>query len=724
MKRPGRAGFLATVLLASLTGCFGDDEGGLSPDGPPPDTAPLGPVTFTFDPTPGGDGAIPISHLPYPNDLLLGDDGKIKVTVASLDMPQGDENAIANLATTLGTRHGFGVTTGALFPVEGLADGDAIDPASLASSVKLVELPAGTEVPTRTKVRVGGAAEGGLFVTPTLGNVLKQGTTYAYVISKGVRTTGGVELGAPAALATLLGDGGAASYAPLRTYLAAHPADVVAAAQFTTDRPVDAMVAARAIVQAQTLAPVAIDRVYTGAGLEELMGTPDDNTAPGRGNPGGRAHANIAAVVLGHFTGVDFLSEDPRALGAWVLDESGAPTIKGTEEIPFLLALPTGAPPVGGYPVAVFQHGLNGSRESVLDVAQSVCAGGVALVGIDIPFHGFRFPEAEDTDHNITNAEGPDGLADDAGFNQSLLFFDISGDAAHGIAVFDPNVMSSVLRQTAVDFMTLARVLDDGDWTALTVDLPTFTGIDASRLLLSGESFGSITGALAIALEPRYGAFFLSVGGGGLLFPLLSDSPNYWPIFGSIATSLFGLTDFQVQPDRDPPGTHLPFIVLQSLLESGDPLTYAPLAHAPPEGSAKHVTLIAAQWDESVSNPSTEALAAAIGLPNVPVARSPERADAPRYATFADENPPLSGNLTTDDGAVTGGLIYLDQVSHGVITSIGGDLRWMRPFPPFVALDPQVHVDNPVVALQGLLVHEIQTYYATGTPEITDTFAP
>jgi hypothetical protein len=61
------------------------------------------------------------------------------------------------------------------------------------------------------------------------------------------------------------------------------------------------------------------------------MGTPEDNTAPGRGDPGGRAHASISSVVLGHFTGIDFLSEDPRALGAWVLDESGAPVIKGTE---------------------------------------------------------------------------------------------------------------------------------------------------------------------------------------------------------------------------------------------------------------------------------------------------------------------------------------------------------------------------------------------------------
>lgn len=710
------------VLTSSLTGCMGDDEGGLGPDGARPDGPAVGPVTFRFDPTPGGDGAIPLVNLPYPNDLHIGGDGTLNITVPALGMPLADPGALTSMSNTLRQRRGFGVTTGVLFPVAGLAEGDAIDPATL-TRIKMIALPSGTVLPVTTHLRVGGDGQGGIYVAPSLGVVLEQGSTYAILIDRGVRTLGGIELGEEPGLAPALADGGPEGFRLLREHLAVASVvhDLVAATQFTTDRPIDAMLAARAAVQAATLAPVVVDRVITGADLEVFLGTPADNTQPGRDNPGGIAHASISAIVLGHFTGVDFLSADARALGAWELDAAGAPMPKGTEEIPFVLAVPAGLEALGNLKVAVFQHGLNGSRQSVLDVANRFCAAGIGVIGIDIPFHGARFPEAEDVDHNFTDAEAPDGLADDAGFNQSLMFFDISGDAARGIAVFDPNVMASVLRQTAVDFMTLARMLDEGDWSAVATELPGFS-IDADRLLLSGESFGSITGALAIALEPRFGAFFLSVGGGGLLFPLLSQSPNYWPIFGSLATALFGLSEYDVQPDRDPPQSHLAFILFQSLLEAGDPLTYAPLAHAPPIGDPKHVVLAAAQWDESVSNASSEALAGAIGLELVPMALSPAPADAPRYVELEETPAPVSGNVATNSTPVTAAIFYLDGASHGMITSGGGDLKWQPPFPPFVLRDPRLTVVNPIADLQDLLVHVTTTYYETGIPEVIDTF--
>src|SRR5262249_57479079 len=63
----------------------------------------------------------------------------------------------------------------------------------------------------------------------------------------------------------------------------------------------------------------------------------------------------------------------------------------------------------------VFQHGLGGSRANVFTIANDFCARGYAVIGIDIPYHGDRQIAAagRDLKHNLTGADGPDGLVED-----------------------------------------------------------------------------------------------------------------------------------------------------------------------------------------------------------------------------------------------------------------------------------------------------------------------
>jgi hypothetical protein len=56
--------------------------------------------------------------------------------------------------------------------------------------------------------------------------------------------------------------------------------------------------------------------------------------------------------------------------------------------IPFVYLAPTGTPPSGGWPLVIFQHGINGQKEQVAAVAGALTAARFAVVAIDLPLHG------------------------------------------------------------------------------------------------------------------------------------------------------------------------------------------------------------------------------------------------------------------------------------------------------------------------------------------------
>jgi hypothetical protein len=62
-------------------------------------------------------------------------------------------------------------------------------------------------------------------------------------------------------------------------------------------------------------------------------------------------------------------------------------------QVPFVYLAPAGTPPVGGWPLVIFQHGINGEKEQVVPVAGALTAAGFAVVAIDLPLHGeLAFP--------------------------------------------------------------------------------------------------------------------------------------------------------------------------------------------------------------------------------------------------------------------------------------------------------------------------------------------
>jgi fermentation-respiration switch protein FrsA (DUF1100 family) len=57
-------------------------------------------------------------------------------------------------------------------------------------------------------------------------------------------------------------------------------------------------------------------------------------------------------------------------------------------QIPFVYLVPAGTAPAGGWPLVIFQHGINGQKEQVISVAGALTAAGFAVVAIDLPLHG------------------------------------------------------------------------------------------------------------------------------------------------------------------------------------------------------------------------------------------------------------------------------------------------------------------------------------------------
>src|SRR4030095_3543418 len=77
---------------------------------------------------------------------------------------------------------------------------------------------------------------------------------------------------------------------------------------------------------------------------------------------------------------------------------TGTPAIQGVNEVFFNLYLPSGPRPTSGWPVAIFGHGVGGSKQgggpgigagASLALAASLAERGIAPIAINVVGHGF-----------------------------------------------------------------------------------------------------------------------------------------------------------------------------------------------------------------------------------------------------------------------------------------------------------------------------------------------
>jgi hypothetical protein len=364
--------------------------------------------------------------------------------------------------------------------------------------------------------------------------------------------------------------------------------------------------------------------------------------------------------------------------------QTGTPAVQDVNEVFFNLYLPSGPMPTGGWPVAIFGHGVGGSKQGStpappgggdsLALAASLAEQGIATIAINVVGHGFgplsTLTVTPSVGAPVTFLEGGRGI-------------DQNGDGIiannEGISAAAPESIigdRDGQRQTVADLMQLVRVIEVG----VDADGNGAADLDASHIYYLGGSLGGIYGTTFLAVEPDVHVGALNVAGG------LGGSNRYSPVFraafgaslaartpsllnGPGVTTLDGVSVLGPRFDENLPlRDGVPLTVrladgterviqspvintvpgampIQEVIENtewvsqaGNPVAYAPhIRKAPLAGvSAKSVIYQFAKGDQIVPNPAATALLRAGDLA--------DRATFYRHDLAFAENPLLPTN--------------------------------------------------------------------------------
>jgi hypothetical protein len=100
------------------------------------------------------------------------------------------------------------------------------------------------------------------------------------------------------------------------------------------------------------------------------------------------AQPGVGRIAFGKFMSPDW--ETPGKIIPPIGTRNGVPTVQATNEIYFNLVLPAGAPPAGGWPVAMFGHGFGDNKNNSPPlVAATMANHGIATIAINVVGHGF-----------------------------------------------------------------------------------------------------------------------------------------------------------------------------------------------------------------------------------------------------------------------------------------------------------------------------------------------
>ncbi|MEO8705229.1 MAG: hypothetical protein ABI867_34620 [Kofleriaceae bacterium] len=553
--------------------------------------------------------------LPFPNDLWRTAEG-------TLDLSQFPTNSLIVDTYRVAAEEldGFGLNQAIFTRFSGPLDTASMpDPAASmleGASVYLVDVTPGSRThgertplvvtfrtaPTQT------LGDNHIVARAFPGFGLRDGTTYALVVTDRVRTADGGSVAAAARFRELLGDGGDAlivdarqHYQPLLDWLD-EPGDderddVISAAVFTTQHATAIVPAIRKGVFTAP-APVA-GEVVAGASTADFKLFTGTYSAP-----------NLQEG--------DVPYHEPPS-GRISVGADGAAVVQRMETMRFALTVPLGAVPAGGFPVAIYSHGTGGDFKSFTrdGTGTALAKQGIAVISTDQVLHGPRNP----------------------GGNVETDFFNIA----------NPYAMRDNALQGAADAWSQMRLANG----ISIVDGARTITLDPTRLYFFGHSQGGLTGPGFVAFEPSLSGAVMS-GTGGLLYLALLYKTAPLDIPMLVQTFLRddpvdednpSLALFQMWAEREDGGNYAPLMVREpQTAPDGTPL--APRNIFQTEGFT----------DTFTPNPSIEAFATALGGDVVMTAATKDVPGLDLRARTV-KAPPFSDNL---DGA-TAVLAQYDQ---------------------------------------------------------------
>lgn len=536
---------------------------------------------------PGSDANADFYSLPFPSDVRLVD-GRVDLSGHPVPGPGsvGFDLVAAVVDALEAEADGFSVYPLVLFRFT-----RPVDPATLTTgganpTLRLVELPSGDAVPfTFSFAEAPGKYACGhrLALRPTWSRPLKARTTYAAVVTRGVRSLApeGQSAEEPEALddlPALLSASAPAeaaakaawqAYAPLRAWLGAGTvqAEAVAGATvFTTGDPTAVMKSFPAAAAAAP-APKVVKASVTVCqpGTRSPCATPDfASTADGLA--GGADPRDCPKTALAGFYEVHLKLTLPvyqngerpylREGGALNLVD-GKPVAVGTEEVCAAVTVPSGAMPPSGWPLVLYAHGTSGSfRTGAATYGEIAADWGVATLAIDQPMHGDR--------RSSTDDPGP-------------LFYNYA----------NPQAAKGNLYQGAADNFALLRFAKAFDDTLGAAGRVAF---DDDRLVYMGHSQGATTGPLFLPYADELKAAVLTGAGGSLVEGLLGKEKPYNASVGMRV----GLQEIDLD------AWHPVLALIEHYFDATEPALYAPLAFAEPVGEPLSVLNVVG-WDDHYS---------------------------------------------------------------------------------------------------------------------------
>ena len=259
------------------------------------------------------------------------------------------------------------------------------------------------------------------------------------------------------------------------------------------------------------------------------------------------------------------------------------PVKKSDETIPVLATVPNAAgcpsgQPMGGWPVAIFQHGITRNRSDMLGIAPALAKACIVTIAIDLPLHGLpppvnpMSPTPLEKLYLATGGIERTFNLDSAGRGPSdPAYTSAAPSGTHFINLASLITSRDNLRQAASDLFTLSKSMPGTIFLQSDHMTPAGFSINASKIYFIGHSLGGIVGGTMLGVNTNVTAATLAMPGGGIA-KLLDASANVSPAISA------GLASNGVNKGTDLFETFMRFA--QTLADSGDPINYAVAANA------------------------------------------------------------------------------------------------------------------------------------------------
>ena len=598
---------LLTLGIAALVaGC----ESGTS-EGPAP-------IDFSPGPPPAGAGFValyapPVHAVPYPNDIYHPPGQTLRVPV----------KITSPLANALNTLDGFSTTAHISVPFNAPLNFATVVPFNPSAPTGAETLfvinatngqPLVPNVDYDLRLSTAAGSGGAILEIQPLGPLAPK-TTYAFILTTGIRSTANVAVG-PDTIFRIVRDAHIAgqmtgnpaldallpAIGPLINLagMLGIPGNAVAVAwSVSTQSTSDALdyLNQTATSRLSAVVPMGITTANLGLGL-----------------PG------YASLYLG-FIEIPYYGDPTDPLGSFWVNASSMPLTRAnpvpvqraTLRIPILASLPSptspaSTKPANGWPMVILQHGVTVNRTVMIAMADAFASQGFGVIAIDLPLHGV-------TDINSPFYQGP-GSQFATQFGTTELHFnadnvgplgDFTPDGLidNGWQIFNlenPLNARDHGRQAVSDLINLVRTLP-----TMVLDAAPAPDVDPTRTAFVSLSLGSMFSTALLAVNTDFVPATMSSPGGRFMdflydpmaidfgLPIREAIEAEGAAFGTLAFDNFA---------RD----------LQTVLDPIEPLNYAAAAA---QNHPIHVVEVLS--DTAVPATLTENVARLMGLTSVHV---------------------------------------------------------------------------------------------------------